>query len=97
MYYVEVTTGTSQYAIPSGWEDQAQVSATGFSFIAFPDTDTHYRTTRITLQHTSSGKFFEKIEPRILGAKRSIGQTHAQAGSSFGTRTLRLLGRTLIK
>ncbi|KAH7242634.1 hypothetical protein BKA59DRAFT_514150 [Fusarium tricinctum] len=24
MYYVEVTTGTSQYAIPSGWEDQAQ-------------------------------------------------------------------------
>ncbi|CAJ0551383.1 Ff.00g113130.m01.CDS01 [Fusarium sp. VM40] len=23
MYYVEVTTGATQYAIPSGWEDQA--------------------------------------------------------------------------
>lgn len=73
MHYVEATTGASQYAIPSGWEDQAQVNAAGFSFITFLDIDTHCRTTGITLQHTSSGKFFEQVGPSTLGVKKSIG------------------------
>lgn len=73
MYYVELATGASQYSIPSGWEDQADVSAAGFSFITFLDADTHYRTTGITLQHTSNGKFFGEVGPETLGVKRSIG------------------------